>query len=230
MICNKCNQPLPDDSEFCQYCGVKLESLANNEETVSNTAPVVENTKVTEEITEIHTPDKTLCIQQELPLEDITPIPALDKADKKKRFCKMCGGLIDRGSKKCTSCGKQYFKLHKLSKRTTIFMIICFILVSLNVFQCIFLAESRGTVSTQRGVIAKKNAEITQLKKDVEEYKKQAEENSKKAKFLDDYIVLIGEKNNKYHKYDCADFQGSFHAYNISAAKAEGYRACSKCN
>ncbi len=26
MICNKCNHKLPDDSEFCQYCGSKIES------------------------------------------------------------------------------------------------------------------------------------------------------------------------------------------------------------
>ena len=28
MICNKCNHKLPDDSEFCQYCGSKIETIA----------------------------------------------------------------------------------------------------------------------------------------------------------------------------------------------------------
>lgn len=28
MICNKCNHKLPDDSEFCQYCGNKLENVS----------------------------------------------------------------------------------------------------------------------------------------------------------------------------------------------------------
>ena len=27
MICNKCNHKLPDDSEFCQYCGRKIENV-----------------------------------------------------------------------------------------------------------------------------------------------------------------------------------------------------------
>lgn len=29
MLCNKCNHKLPDDSEFCQYCGNKLEIITD---------------------------------------------------------------------------------------------------------------------------------------------------------------------------------------------------------
>ncbi len=230
MICNKCNQSLPDDSEFCQYCGEKLESLANNEETVINPTPVIENTQVAKVTPEIHTSGEKLCIQQELSFEDITPIPALDKADKKKRFCKMCGGLIDLETKKCTSCGKQYFKFPKINIGIMISMIICLILLASNIVTFVMLVQSNSTISEQKRVISRQKSDITLLKEDVNTYKNNAKIYSEKAKFLDDYIVLIGEKNNKYHKYDCADFQGSFHAYNISAAKAEGYRACSKCN
>lgn len=50
MICNKCNHKLPDDSEFCQYCGNKIES-----------AEIVEtfNPNTTELIEELNNPDIT---------------------------------------------------------------------------------------------------------------------------------------------------------------------------
>ena len=42
MICNKCNHKLPDDSEFCQYCGSKIETIAVAEP-VEDGLPDVDN-------------------------------------------------------------------------------------------------------------------------------------------------------------------------------------------
>lgn len=50
MICNKCNHKLPDDSEFCQYCGSKIE----NAEVVDTFTP-----DTTELIEELNNPDIT---------------------------------------------------------------------------------------------------------------------------------------------------------------------------
>lgn len=36
MICNKCNHSLPDDSEFCQYCGNKIQGDTGEVNSVSN--------------------------------------------------------------------------------------------------------------------------------------------------------------------------------------------------
>lgn len=47
MICNKCNHTLPDDSEFCQYCGNKIEASAVVPTPVV-TDPIVEEPNIDE--------------------------------------------------------------------------------------------------------------------------------------------------------------------------------------
>lgn len=142
MICKKCNHKLPADSEFCQYCGSKLES--------NDTHKTGESAAVEKEIhnnqSEVHTDvplEVSLSSPDEKPKqygnfairsEDVrldpnptqpqiktaaTPAansPSVPPKKEKVRYCSLCGSQIDGNTKKCTGCGKQYFRGFKLNK------------------------------------------------------------------------------------------------------------------
>ena len=57
MICNKCNNKLPDDSEFCQYCGSKIKTVVND----SNAALVSDD--ILRDVARIHAEVSTDAVQ-----------------------------------------------------------------------------------------------------------------------------------------------------------------------
>lgn len=97
MICPLCNKNLPDDSEFCQYCGAKI-SLNN----------LQDNPQVQQQIAfDKLNPNTTSMVNDEIQVKN----KAKSQKPPEKRYCKICGGLIDNKTKKCTSCGKQYSRV-----------------------------------------------------------------------------------------------------------------------
>ena len=60
MICNKCNHSLPDDSEFCQYCGNKIQGDTGEINPVSNE----EFKPITSVVSEVKVPKSTTPVKQ----------------------------------------------------------------------------------------------------------------------------------------------------------------------
>lgn len=134
------------------------------------------------------------------------------------KYCSRCGSPIDPVSKKCTGCGKQYFKGISLKAFLIGFLIFCLVL------------------SLVANILL-----FVKLQKKQEEVKQQDQENfyewldrqdqQEKADFMDEYIVLVEDDNtNLYHKFECSRFAGeSFLALNIDAAIIDGFKPCPLC-
>lgn len=156
--------------------------------------------------------------------DEITPTANISQEETsiKKRYCSVCGNLIDNTSKKCGGCGKQYFKGIQWKKLLP-FVTLIFLVLSI-IINIILLVDNSNA----------KN-DIEKLKQDVNtpsfsEYI--YDQLKQKSDFVDKFVVFVeDDTSNLYHKYECDQFVGDyFWCYNIDAAKEQGYYPCPKCH
>ena len=184
--------------------------------------------------------------------------PRIDK-NKKQRYCKMCGGEIDSFTKKCTKCGKQYFhlRIRRNSILAISAVVVLIVLIVLNIYQYI---QYNANISTMSNEVESLQNEVSELTFTVEDLDTQLSEvtsrlsesimNNKKLNlenimlrgenrtlnayvdFCDKYVVFVSDNGTGlYHRYGCSEFDSSsFWAYNIEAAKGNGYTPCPKCH
>jgi len=170
----------------------------------------------------------------------------------KPHFCKHCGSPVDPSTKKCTGCGKQYFRLPSRKgssltwKVVTILSVITACLCIYRIFQLeTQLSDMQALVTEQEAQITELNETKDRLQKRIAEHSSNVasltrENNSLKNQnnkmnqvydFCNDHIVVVSDDGTrKYHKIQCPYFDDSyFWAYNLEAAQQQDYQPCSFC-
>ena len=194
---------IPDDSEFCQYCGSEIEKpqepKAPKCEKCGNTLPL----------------DSDFC---QYCGNRILKYTAENPSQKTRYYCSNCGGLIDNNSRICTQCGKQHFK--GFSSKVIVAIILAVLLVVSIVVSMILYIQNTKLQDT-----------IEELEVENQQYYDYWVESFEQIAFFDKYVVFVEDDGtNWYHKYGCYRFTGDgFWVYSIKSASYQGYEPCPYC-
>lgn len=172
--------------------------------------------------------------------EKYTPKEKQDKKVKIK-YCSQCGSQIDPVTKKCTGCGKQYFRGLRFTKSSITVIALASVIAivsTLGLLQYINTQELKAEISDLESQVKNKQLIIDSLQSQVknkqstiDSLRSQVWDNEELVDFVDDYIVFIeNDGSNLYHKYECDKFVGDdCWAHNVEYAEYIGYKPCPKC-
>ena len=82
----------------------------------------------------------------------------------KQRYCKFCGGAIDLHSKKCTKCGKQYFRVTRNCVIIFCMSLVILLLIGVIVQQNV---QHSKDIAVYSNYIAELNSQIENLNNDM---------------------------------------------------------------
>ena len=164
---------------------------------------------------------------------------------KASRYCSRCGNIVDPTTKKCTGCGKQYFK--GFSWKTFLVVLEVLFVISFAANIVLFLSNTElqndiASLEREKTVLEKEKTvletenkklegDVASLKKSKETYYSFYEKNHDKLELLDSWVVFVENDGSRlYHKYECKKFVGEdCWAHNIEYAKYLGYKPCPLC-
>lgn len=155
-----------------------------------------------------------------------------DTLNKKNKFCSRCGKLIDSETKKCTGCGKQYFKGIPWEKMPIVGLVLILIAsCALNVYQHQEMKEIEFNAKMHQSEIKELTNNNKELNQEITDLSNDLDACEAKLAFYDEAVVFVEDDGtNLYHKYECDRFIGSsFWAYNIENAEYKGYEPCDLC-
>lgn len=201
-----------------------------------------------------NTEQESSTIINTVPYSDRLPLEVTPAKSKKvkPRFCKHCGHPIDPATKKCTGCGKQYFRLPARKGSSLVWKVVT-ILSIIAVCLCVYrisqletqisdmqslateqeakIAELNKTGESLQKRIAEKSSKVASLTGDISTLKRKNEKMEKVYDFCNDHVVVVSDDGTrKYHKIQCIYFDDSyFWAYNTEKAQQLGYTPCSFC-
>ncbi len=200
MICRHCGKLLPDDSLFCQYCGASLEEWTER---------------------------MAIEIESESPTKAARAEPA---ATGSIRYCQKCGGVVDPETKKCTKCGKQYFKFPTNMVRKGIAAFLFLVMAA----GLIYLYTQNQALAQELDVKTKEASRIEgQLKiadNNANDWREKYLSIYNEYNFYHQYAVIVQDGVTNYHSYGCPRLDYSyFWIYNKEAAVGRDYDPCPEC-
>lgn len=222
------------------FCHSGLKTLVQRNLIVDNNVPVSTPSSVTDM-------EYTGKFQQ---TAAATATPVKQKKAK-NRFCKLCGSPVDPSTKKCSSCGKQYFRLPVRKKSNFIPKVVVFLSL-LIVGLCIYrnvqyrdqIAGLNARISELESVVEAAEAQQASDKALILDLRKKNAGNSSKVYTLSQQIEemepvynfckrnLVFTDFGLYHKADCfvCKFNDySTEAYTVAVAKQKGFSPCWVC-